>query len=35
MVVNTPYKTQDLKFKGCESSFIKSFVSHLYNYLLL
>lgn len=29
MVVNTPYKTQDLKFKGCKSSFIKSFVSHL------
>ena len=24
-----------LKFKGCKSSFIKSFVSHLYNYLLL
>ena len=35
MAVNTPYKTQDLKFKGCKSSFIKSFVSHLYNYLLL
>ena len=27
MAVNTPYKTQDLKFKGCKSSFIKSFVS--------
>ena len=35
MAVNTRYKTQDLKFKGCKSCFIKMFVSHLYNYLLL